>query len=92
MARYTFEMAHLKAEQLRRVLNDAEDDYLFTLEKVLRREHFKDGCLNKNANLGNMSKLDLSVAFKRLQKAFIDYTIMCTLAHKLHEDYINGKR
>ena len=88
MAKYTFEMAHLKAEQLRRELNTAEDDYIFAIEKILKREHFKDGKLNPTPYMSGMSKLELSVSFKKLQDAFINYVIMNELAHKLEKDHI----
>ena len=86
MARYTYEMAHIKAEQLFKHLCDAEEYYINSLEKIMLREHFQNGYLKPSANLSSISKLELSIAFKRLQNAFIDYTIMKHLERTLKEN------
>lgn len=91
MARYTFETAHIKAEYLKRELEVAEDNYIYALEKVLLREHFKNGKLNPSAYLSGMSKLELSASFKVFQDTFIKYIIMKNLAHELCEARKNGK-
>lgn len=92
MAKYTFTTAFVKAQALRKELLEAEDNYIYIIEKILRRELFRDGKLVEKPDLCSLSKMELQIYFNKLQKAFIKYEVMAQLVHKLQKEYVENDK
>lgn len=90
MAKHTFTTAYVELEKRRQELNDAENDYIYITEKILKRDLFDDkGHLIKHASMSSISKLELSIAYNKLQKCFVKYIGISQLTEKLRKDLNN---